>query len=205
MTCDGCRSCATVLFLKLIWNVSFPYFLILLTQIRYDLSESCFISQADISTEIIEEVVRPAPTWRIENLVVQFPSGTMESPAVEVRIDIPSFPAYTPEKANSSPVCSPRVSSAHSSKEKSSLRNFFPKIGTRPRNITLDLDKAAIHALGAQKLSISRSASLTKLFNPKMKRSLSLPVTGTLHSNPESARGSCDIDAVDYSVRFFTY
>lgn len=162
------------------------------------------IYQNHVLTEIIEEVFQPARAWRIENLVVQVPSGSMESPTIDVKIDMPSSPAqaHIHEDAKSSPVCSPRVSSADSSKDNSSVRKFFPKIGILSRSVTVDFDKAASHALGVQKLSISRSTSLTKLFTPKMKRTLSLPVTGTAHSNLESVRGSCDIDAVDYSVRF---
>uniref|UniRef100_A0A7N0R9E9 RING-CH-type domain-containing protein n=1 Tax=Kalanchoe fedtschenkoi TaxID=63787 RepID=A0A7N0R9E9_KALFE len=152
--------------------------------------------------EITEEA-QPGQSQIRENLAVPIPVRTMESPTCEVRIDMPSSPTRTPKRANSSLVCSPggynTQVSPPSSKGKSSFRNFFPKLGIKSRSHTMDLDKAPIQALGGRKLKISRPASLTKLFTPKMKRTLSLPVTPIAHSNPESLHGSSDAEALDYA------
>uniref|UniRef100_A0A7N0RBA9 PNPLA domain-containing protein n=1 Tax=Kalanchoe fedtschenkoi TaxID=63787 RepID=A0A7N0RBA9_KALFE len=123
--------------------------------------------------EITEEA-QPGQSQIRENLAVQIPVRTMESPTCEVRIDMPSSATRTPKRANSSLVCSPggynNQVSPPSLKGKSSFRNFFPKLGIKSRSHTMDLDKASIQALGGRKLKISRPASLTKLFTPKMKR-----------------------------------
>ncbi|CAM8967818.1 unnamed protein product [Rhodiola kirilowii] len=156
------------------------------------------ITMTGDSTEITEEA-KSAQAWRCENLAVQLPSRTIESPTFEVRIDVPSSPNHTPKKMNSSRVYSPQLSPSHSPKGKSSVRKFFPKLGIKSRNNTVDLEKAAIYALGAHKRTISRSTSLSKLFTPKMKRTLSLP-TLTSHSNPESLHRNSDVSTLDFGI-----
>uniref|UniRef100_A0A7N0VAW0 RING-CH-type domain-containing protein n=2 Tax=Kalanchoe fedtschenkoi TaxID=63787 RepID=A0A7N0VAW0_KALFE len=161
------------------------------------------ITMAGDSAEITEEA-QPAQQHRRENLAVEIPAGATESLTSEVRINIPSSPTHTPRNSNFSPVCSPGDYNTHMSpgpslRGKSSFRNFFPKLGIKSRSNTVDLDKASVHDLGGRKLSISRPSSLTKLFTPKMKRTLSLPVNPVAHSNPEFSRRNSDVDNFDYA------
>lgn len=87
---------------------------------------------------------------------------------------------------------------------KSSIKSLLPKLSFKFRNRTTDIEKAAMLALGVSPLpqdkpSIFRTLSVKRIFNSKMKRTSSLPVTPIEHSNPESMHGGYG-DAAFYSV-----
>ncbi|EOY07808.1 RING/U-box superfamily protein, putative isoform 5 [Theobroma cacao] len=153
------------------------------------------------STEIIEEM--PLGQHRKpDDLVLEIPPRTLEDAREDfVRIDMALTPTATPKRVNFSPMPSPIFSRfddspVHSSfKNKSALKSLLPKLSFKSRNTNLEIEKAAILALGGSsaeirgKPRISRTFSLSKLFTPRMKNTSSLPVTPTTHSNPESMHG----------------
>lgn len=152
---------------------------------------------------------------RHQNLTLEIPSRTYEGSTVDfVRNNMQPTPNSTPKRVNFSPVPSPSYTKISvppgpsSSKGRSSIKSFLPKLSFKYRNSTSEIEKAAILALGAsstgtrEKPLIPRTLSLTKLFTPKMKRTSSLPVTPIAHSNPESTHGGNTIDLLDYAVSF---
>ncbi|EOY07806.1 Binding protein, putative isoform 3 [Theobroma cacao] len=137
-----------------------------------------------------------------DDLVLEIPPRTLEDAREDfVRIDMALTPTATPKRVNFSPMPSPIFSRfddspVHSSfKNKSALKSLLPKLSFKSRNTNLEIEKAAILALGGSsaeirgKPRISRTFSLSKLFTPRMKNTSSLPVTPTTHSNPESMHG----------------
>ncbi|XP_057513998.1 uncharacterized protein LOC130795778 [Actinidia eriantha] len=156
------------------------------------------------SSEIIEE----PPIGRRQNLALEMPSREIEGSTEDfVRINMPPTPSRTPKRVNFSPIPSPNYyrftdsPSPVSSRGRSSMKkNLLPKLSFKFRNANSEIEKAAILALGdspsrtQEKPSIRRTLSLTKLFAPKMKRPLSLPVTPISHSNPESMHGGNTMD-----------
>ncbi|KAL4309528.1 hypothetical protein GQ457_01G016620 [Hibiscus cannabinus] len=153
------------------------------------------------STEITEET--PVGQHRCrDDLVLEIPLRSPEDARGElVRIDMVFTPTATPKRVNFSPMPSPIFSRfdespLHSSpKSKSSLKNFLPKLSFKYRNTNLEIEKAAILALGGssadiqEKPRILRTFSLSKLFTPRGKNTSSLPGTPTTYSNPESMHG----------------
>ncbi|XWS66896.1 hypothetical protein CRYUN_Cryun05aG0240400 [Craigia yunnanensis] len=153
------------------------------------------------STEIIEETPL-GQHRRQDDLVLEIPPRTLEDAREDfVRIDMALTPTTTPKRVNFSPMPSPIFSRfdespAHlSSKSKSSLKSLLPKLSFKHRNTNLEIEKAAILALGGstaeirEKPRISRTFSLSKLFTSRMKNTSSLPSTPTARSNPESMHG----------------
>ncbi|XWS43599.1 hypothetical protein CRYUN_Cryun16bG0118200 [Craigia yunnanensis] len=153
------------------------------------------------STEIIEETPL-GQHRRWDDLVLEIPPRTLEDAREDfVRTDMALTPPTTPKRVNFSPMPSPIFSRfdespVHSSsKSKSSLKSLLPKLSFKYRNTNLEIEKAAILALGGssaeicQKTRIPRTFSLSKLFTPRMKNTSSLPGTPTVHSNPESMHG----------------
>ncbi|XVF07926.1 hypothetical protein REPUB_Repub06bG0181400 [Reevesia pubescens] len=153
------------------------------------------------STEIIEETPLGQHRMR-EDHVLEIPPRTLEDSREDfVRIDMALTPTTTPKRVNFSPMPSPLFSGfdespVHSSsKSKSSLKSLLPKLSFKHRNTNLEIEKAAILALGGssaeirEKPRIPRTFSLSKLFTPRMKNTSSLPGTPTSHSNPESMHG----------------
>ncbi|XWS55814.1 hypothetical protein CRYUN_Cryun09bG0032400 [Craigia yunnanensis] len=153
------------------------------------------------STEIIEETPLGQHRSR-DDLILEIPPRTLEDAREDfVRIDMALTPATTPKRVNFSPMPSPIFSRFDespihpSSKSKSSLKSLLPKLSFKYRNNNLEIEKAAILALGGssaeirEKPRISRTFSLSKFFAPRMKNTSSLPGTPTAHSNPESMHG----------------
>ncbi|XP_011094674.1 uncharacterized protein LOC105174317 isoform X1 [Sesamum indicum] len=138
---------------------------------------------------------------RGEELILKIPKAMIEGSMEDsMTINMPLSPAPTPKRVNFSPLPSPNrlrfigSPGPSSSKGKSAMKNFLPKLNFKFRNTNSEIEKDAMLALGASpemrgKISIARTFSLTKIFTPKMKRTSSLPATPILHSNPESAHG----------------
>ncbi|KAL6987412.1 hypothetical protein U1Q18_013160 [Sarracenia purpurea var. burkii] len=136
------------------------------------------------------------------------PSEIMEDPRANegsigdfVRINMAPTPNRTPKRVIFSPIPSPSYyrftdsPSPLSSRGKSSMKSFLPKLSFKFRNPTSEIEKAATLAMGdspaetREKPLIRRTLSLSKLLTPKMKRTSSLPVNRIAHSNPESVHG----------------
>lgn len=143
-----------------------------------------------------------AKHWRKPNLSLDIPSRTLDtSPQELVQIKRPFTP--TPKRVNF--LLTPSTSDSRITttspgpspcRGKSTIRNLFPKLSLKSR-MNSDTEKIAIPDSGPaavvpqqEKVSISRSWSLTKMFTPRIKRTSSLPVTPIAHSNPESISGS---------------
>ncbi|GLT69758.1 hypothetical protein SLA2020_418840 [Shorea laevis] len=154
------------------------------------------------STEIVEETQldhkRKGP-----NLALEIPNRTLEDATEDfVRINMPLTPNPTPRRVNFSPLPSPKIAKfdespgPSQSKNKLVFRSLLPKLSFKSRNTTLDIEKAAILALGGpsaetrgRKPPFHRTFSLPKVFTPRTKKTSSFPVTPTVHSNPESMHG----------------
>lgn len=148
-------------------------------------------------SEIVEES-EPSQHRRRQNLFLEIPTRTLEGPTQEfVQINMPPTPSPTPKRVNFSPISSPGLAKISgptgpsSSKGKSSIKSYLPKLSFKYRNGTSEVEKAAILALegSPDKPRISRTTSLTKFFTPRLKNTSSLPVTPITHSNPESMHG----------------
>ncbi|TYH32361.1 hypothetical protein ES288_A01G246000v1 [Gossypium darwinii] len=153
------------------------------------------------STEIIEETPHDQHR-RQDDLVLEIPNRSVEDAREEfVRIDMTLTPTATPRRVNFSPMPSPIFnrfdeSPVYSSpKSKPSLKSLLPKLSFKYRNTNLEIEKAAILALGGSsadiqgKPRIPRTFSLSKIFTPRAKNTSSLPGTPVAHSNPESTHG----------------
>ncbi|XP_040971180.1 uncharacterized protein [Gossypium hirsutum] len=153
------------------------------------------------STEIIEETPHDQHR-RQDDLVLEIPNRSVEDAREEfVRIDMTLTPTATPRRVNFSPMPSPIFnrfdeSPVYSSpKSKPSLKSLLPKLSFKYRNTNLEIEKAAILALGGSsadiqgKPRIPRTFSLSKIFTPRAKNTSSLPGTPIAHSNPESTHG----------------
>lgn len=124
----------------------------------------------------------------------------------------------TPKRVNFSPLPSPRYvktggvfSPLPSDNCRPIMKGLLPRLSFKFRNnnSTADLEKAAMLTLGVRgspsgmrntKPPISGSYSLTKLFSSRIRSSLSLPVTPTTLSNPESMHGGNTTDPVSTAV-----
>lgn len=79
-----------------------------------------------------------------------------------------------------------------SSKNRSNIKTFLPKLSFKFRNTSLEIEKAAFLALGGsatvapKKPFLSRTLSLV---TPRGNKTSSLPVTPIAHSNPGSVHG----------------
>ncbi|CAK7343016.1 unnamed protein product [Dovyalis caffra] len=158
------------------------------------------------STEITEDNPE-GQHRRHRELSLEISSRSLEDARCDfVRTQTPPIRSPTPKRVNFSPMPSPSFSQMNepsdpsSSKIKSNIRSLLPKLSFKYRNSTLDIEKAAMLALGGssettkQKPFISRTLSLTKLFTLRTKKTSSLPVTPIAHSNPESMHGGSIIN-----------
>ncbi|EYU34440.1 hypothetical protein ABFS82_10G098000 [Erythranthe guttata] len=164
----------------------------------------------ELSEIVVEESSSSQQQLRQE-LVLNIPKSTNtieESIEDYVAVNTPPSTFPTPKRVNFSPLPSPNRArldgspGPSTSKGKSAMKNFLPKLSFKFRNSNSDIEKAAMLALGVSpeirgKPSISRTFSLTKIFATKMKRTSSLPATPILHSNPESAHGGIVSNAPD--------
>ncbi|CAH9078178.1 unnamed protein product [Cuscuta epithymum] len=149
------------------------------------------------SSEIMEEQSLNLNEKR-KNFILEIPKRSVEEASENsLRSPIPLSP--NPKRVNFSPLPSPchdktDGSPGPSSRGKSLMKNFIPKINFKFRNTTLDIERAAILALGGspvrqEKPSLFSQLSVTKIFNQRLKRTSSLPVSPIAHSNPESTHG----------------
>nr|KYP41482.1 hypothetical protein KK1_037167 [Cajanus cajan] len=126
--------------------------------------------------------------WKRQNLELEIPRESSSQDFVPIRLPLTPSPTPSHKKVNflvtSRSVDAPRPSSYRG---KSSMRSILPKLGFRNRP-SLDVEKAIQPSFSGQdKSSISRSVSLTKIFNPLIKRTSSLPVEEIARANAESA------------------
>ncbi|KAL0390114.1 UNVERIFIED_CONTAM: hypothetical protein Scaly_0368500 [Sesamum calycinum] len=151
------------------------------------------------SSEMTEETSQ-GKQWRKPNLFLEIPSRSLEvSPQEFMEIKMPPTPTPTPKRVNFVLTRSPSDSRLHgssgpsSTKGKSSIRSILPWLSFKNRSSNSDVEKAANIDSGSStmvaqdKLSISRSWSLSKIFTPRIKRTSSLPVTPFEISNPDAA------------------
>lgn len=165
-------------------------------------SVSIQIPQGESSLGITEETTH-AKQWRKPNLFVEIPSKSSDDSNQEsVQVKMLSTLTPTPKRVNFLLTPTPynlranAFPSPSSCRGRSSIKNLLPRLSFKLRNTNPDKEKATLPdadtsvMVPQEKVSISRSWSFTKLFTPRVKRTSSLPVTPTDHSNPESASGS---------------
>lgn len=162
------------------------------------------------SSEIVEEL--QLCELQTKQLPLEVPERTIDGQTEDfVRIDMSTSPVQTPKRVIFSPSPSPNHVRLNESPSpslpwaKSSIKSLLPKISFKLRNKTSDIEKAAMLALGVSPLpqdkpSILRTLSIKRIFNSKMNRTSSLPITPIEHSNPESTHGDYR-DATFYSVK----
>ncbi|KAK6926804.1 Zinc finger, RING-CH-type [Dillenia turbinata] len=139
--------------------------------------------------------------WR-RQLFLEIPSRTpVGSLQGSVSVKMPTTPTPTPKKVNFLLTPSPTDASVSESmgttmsRAKSSMKSLLPKLSFKYMTANSDVENVANGAEEAspvmlrQKPLISRSLSLTKLFTPRGKTAVSLPLTPSMHSNPEALRG----------------
>ncbi|XP_041991537.1 uncharacterized protein LOC121742466 [Salvia splendens] len=159
-------------------------------------------TQVEKPSEMMEETSQgKGKQWRKPNLFLEIPTRADESPPEVVQINMPPTPIPTPKRVNflltsdfndSLPNESSEPSSARG---KPSIMSFMPKLGFKHWGSNSDVDKAvnvdsSSSTVATQdKLSISRSWSLTKIFTPRIKRASSMPVPEVPNQNLESIHG----------------
>ncbi|GLT33807.1 hypothetical protein SLA2020_083680 [Shorea laevis] len=153
---------------------------------------------AENSTGKTEETSHLHP-WKKRDLFLEIPLRSLaESSQDSIVIKMPPTPSPTPRRVNFLLTQSQndgRVSELpgpSTSRGKSSLKNFLPKLSFKYKSSNTDIEKAANLAsetsstLQQEKPSICRTSSLTKIFTPRIKRTSSLPVKPIAPSNSES-------------------
>lgn len=167
------------------------------------------IHKLEKSLEMAEEASN-SKQWRKSNLFLEIPSRSLEVSRQEfVQIKMPPTPTPTPKRVNFLLTPSPdsRVygsSGPSSTRGRSSIRNLLPKLSFKNRGSSSDADKAdSVSSTSAaqDKPSMSRSWSFSKIFTPRMKSSVSLPVTPIANSNPDSSHGNCPPPLDEKGVR----
>ena len=138
--------------------------------------------------------------WRKQNLFLEIPSRSIIQPSSSenfVLIKMPQTPTPTPKKVNFNLTPCPSEVRSPISRTKSSKKSLLPKLSFKNRNSVSDTEKAVVNTipttpstLPQEKPSMSRSWSFTKIFTPRSKRPLSLPVTPVGHSDPGLVSGS---------------
>ncbi|XP_011089303.1 uncharacterized protein LOC105170304 isoform X1 [Sesamum indicum] len=159
----------------------------------------CPIPNLENSSGMNEETSQ-GKQWRKPNLFLEIPSRSLEvTPQEFMEIKMPPTPTPTPKRVNFVLTRSPSDSRLHgssgpsSTKGKSSIRSILPWLSFKNRSSNSEVEKAANIDSGCStmvpqdKLSISRSWSLSKIFTPRIKRTSSLPVTPFANSNPDAA------------------
>ncbi|XP_047942028.1 uncharacterized protein LOC125188950 isoform X2 [Salvia hispanica] len=160
-------------------------------------------TQMEKPSEMMEETSQGKGTqWRKPNLFLEIPTRAAdESPPEVVQINMPPTPIPTPKRVNF--LLTPdfndslpnESSEPPSARGKPSIMSFMPKLGFKHRGSNSDVDKAvnvdsSSSTVATQdKLSISRSWSLTKIFTPRIKRASSMPVPEVPNQNLESIHG----------------
>ncbi|PIN17495.1 Protein involved in mRNA turnover and stability [Handroanthus impetiginosus] len=153
------------------------------------------------SSDMTEET-SPGKQGRKPNLFLEIPTRASEvSPQEFIQIQMPSTPTPTPKKVNfvlTRPTSDSRLNEScgpSSTRGKSSIRSLLPKLSFKYRGSNSDVEKACNVDSGSStvvtqdKLLISRSWSLSKIFAPGVKRTSSLPVAPFEDSNLEIAHG----------------
>lgn len=133
--------------------------------------------------------------WRKSNLFLEIPSRSLQVSRQEfVQIKMPPTPTPTPKRVNFLLTPSPsdsRSPGPSSTRGRPSIRNLLPKLNFKNRGSSSDAANTDSVSLTQDKPSISRSWSFSKIFTPRMKSSVSLPVTPIANSNPDSSHGNC--------------
>ncbi|KAK7345581.1 hypothetical protein VNO77_16186 [Canavalia gladiata] len=161
-------------------------------EIRVDIP----IQKGEASFEITEELPSGQHGTR-ENHTLETPAITQEEAREDfVRIKMPLTPP--PRRVIFSPCPSPGFPRSNespgpsTSRNRSIIKTFLPKLNFKFRNTNLEIEKAAFLALEGstpmtpKKPFLSRTLSV---ITPRGKRTSSLPVTPIAHSNPESLHG----------------
>lgn len=173
-------------------------------------SPPLLVEKVGESSEIVEEL--QLCELQRKQLPLEVPERTIDGQTEDfVRIDMSTSPVQTPKRVIFSPSPSPNHARLNESPSpslpwaKSSIKSLLPKLSFKFRNKTTDIEKSAMLALGVSPLpqdkpSIFRTLSVKRIFNSKMNRTSSLPVTPIEHSNPESTHGDYG-DATFYSVK----
>lgn len=143
-----------------------------------------------VSPEITEELTSGQYETR-PNIILEIPTITQEEAREDyLRIDIPPTPS--PRRVIFPPCLSPGFSRANespgpsSSKSRSTIKTFLPKLSFKFLNTSSDIEKAAFLALegsAPKKPFLSRTLSRTKTTTS------SLPATPIAHSHPGSLHG----------------
>ncbi|XP_073224479.1 uncharacterized protein [Cicer arietinum] len=141
--------------------------------------------------------------FKDDDLLLEIPSRTPEECSQDfVAIKMPMTPSPTPTPKRVNFLVSSRSVGAlinnspgsETSKGKSSIRNFLPKLSFMYRT-PANIEKAntptpeVLSSGSREKPLISRSLSLSKTFSPRIKRTSSLPVEDIGISNTESTHG----------------
>ncbi|RDX72732.1 hypothetical protein CR513_47741, partial [Mucuna pruriens] len=155
------------------------------------------IQKGPASSEITEEVPSGQHGTR-QNLFLEIPAIIQEEAREDyVRINMPLTPP--PRRVIFSPCPSPvfprskESPGPSSSKNRSTIKTFLPKLSFKFRNTSSEIEKAAFLALegsatvAPKKPFLSRTLSLV---TPRGKKTSSLPVTPIAHSNPGSVHGA---------------
>ncbi|GER57712.1 RING/U-box superfamily protein [Striga asiatica] len=165
---------------------------------------------AKTSEEMAEQTSNNKQQWKKANLnlSLEIPKRPLEiSPQELVQVDVPPTQTCTPRKVNFNvspgpgPSGSRLIGSSSSSsgpsstRGKSSIRSFLPKLSFKNRSsVNSDVEKGANGSLdsiyhsivGQDKAPISRSWSFSRIFTPRIKRASSLPF---VNLNPDSSHG----------------
>ncbi|XP_047166356.1 uncharacterized protein LOC124835478 isoform X1 [Vigna umbellata] len=154
------------------------------------------IQKGPASSEITEEFTRDQRGTR-ENLIVDIPAISHEEQKEDyVRINMPLTPP--PRRVIFSPCPSPvyprskESPGPSSSKSRSNIKAFLPKLSFKFRNTSSEIEKAAFLALGGSATVAPKRPFLSRtlsLVTPRGKKTSSLPVTPIAHSNPGSVHG----------------
>lgn len=149
------------------------------------------------------------------NLLLEIPTRTLnDSPHELVQINMPPTPTPipTPKRVNFLLTPDPcdlllnESSEPSSTKGKPSIRSLLPKLsfknwGSNPVDKAVNVDSCSSN----DKLTISRSWSLSKVFTPRIRRSSSLPVADDPILSLESACGGSVNSHLTVEVSFLQF
>lgn len=137
--------------------------------------------------------------WKKRNLSLDIPPRKDVSPPDAYLVKMPVTPSSTPKRFQlKSASCNVRIDplpSSTMSRSKSSIKSLLRSHGFIYRSSSGDVEEgsstvpAASPKVLQEMCSISRSLSLTKIFMPRIKRTSSLPVSLSVSSTGEAAKG----------------
>ncbi|XP_020209030.1 uncharacterized protein LOC109793962 [Cajanus cajan] len=154
------------------------------------------IQKGPASSEIIEELPSGQHGTR-QNLILEIPTIAQEETREDyVRINMPLTPP--PRRVIFSPCPSPvfprskESPGPSTSKNRTNIKTFLPKLSVKFRNTSSEIEKAAFLALEGAAIAAPKKPFLSRtlsLVTPRGKKTSSLPVTPIAHSNPGSVHG----------------